>query len=147
MTGLSTLGHAVNDLIQGLRCDGYGTDAVLRCGQAPLWTVQIEIPAVKKISVGPLCRMTTLHYCSTHRDALRGLDTVFVWNYLTVPLIAELEQQARERWGSDVRVFFDDAHIHWIRVRTPEYRRYLGSMLRAMRENRHGRAGIHSPAV
>jgi len=118
------LRRRVNEMVHSLRCDGYGTEAALHCGQEPFWAVAIDVPT----SRGMHRHMTTLHYCASHRNGLMATKDNFLASFIDVRKMTEIEAEVREHRG-DASVFFDEAAIRWIRVRTPEYRAYLASML------------------
>jgi len=118
--------YAVNNLILGMKCDGYGADNIFRCGIAPTWAPRIVIPPTDPTAGEPIRIMTTLHYCDTHRESFA------VGEYLSGYEKARIERMARHARDDEFKPDFDHAFTEPVRIRTPEYREFLRAFLKAV---------------
>src|SRR5215470_18150523 len=110
--------YAVNNLILGMRCDGYGSNGILRCGMEPTWAPMLCIPTTDD-DAPPIEIMTTLHYCELHRDTFAPSE------YLSMKEKTRIERMAGHCRPSHFKPDFDRAFTRKVRIRTPEYREFL----------------------
>ena len=95
------------------------------CKNEVAWAPRIYIPSRTPFAAGndPIRVMTTLHSCDLHRGSFRIEDI------LDGKLKRKVELQANRVRVIGFKPDFEAAKLEYVRVTTPEYRAFLGSIV------------------